>query len=130
MNNYFLNNVKEQGVVNIIMNHYNMLTHLERTQKLREQIKKHHHIIRTEFTMNYDKVCSERWYQGKRVTYFYHKLFEDVNNEKLFIITNKKGIGRMLETYLNTTYYEHKAHVSNIRYKIMFNRNIYHDNKC
>lgn len=130
MDNLLLNIVGEQGVVNIIMNNFIMLDHLNRTEKIRAEIKKHRHYIRREFTSGYDKICSERWYKGSRVSYFYHTTFENIHHERLFIISRGKKIGRVLETYLNSTYYKNNSHISNIRYKILFNRNIYHDNQC
>ena len=136
MESILLNIVKEQGIVEIIMDHERMLNHLERTAELRDEINNIRYTIETAFDYNGSRIESCRWSNGLRVKYFYNIPFENIYNEKLFVVGisgNTKGVKyiRILETYLNTTNFDavnSKYHQSLINNKLMFNRNIFMNN--
>jgi len=133
-----LNIVKEQGIVEIIMNHERMLNHLERTARLRDEICNIRYTIESIFDYNGDRIESCRWVNGRRTKYFYNKPFENVYGDKLFVVCisgggiKKQRYIRLLETYLNITIFSSKSgdyHPSSlIKSRILMNRNFFYNN--
>ena len=113
LENYLLLNLKEQGIVNVILEHYYFLEHMEKYQKCLDKINKLNYKI-YDITLENGRVfydfISEKRVNGSEINCYYVKqesVFVAEKFTKHFYKTlnfwgEKTNITIMAETYMNT----------------------------